>query len=340
MKNNEITKIENYFEFFLIIFLILVFLYLIKGYLITILFASTLVFLTYNYYERVLKLIKNENISAFLILFIVLTIIILPMYLISVELINQSSNLISNGNEVINNFNLNFCNYEICRTIEQNLYGLNFNVNSLFLKFGNYFISSASELLNSITNIVVNFFIFILAFFFLLKDGDKLERYIRRLIPMKSEYKTALFIKFKSVSSIIFLNTILIAFIQGALVGLGLFFSGINSWLFWGVVAAFFAILPLFGAALVWMPVAIYLFFMKSYYIGLFLFVYGIIIVSFSDNFLRAEILKSKIDIHPFLIFISIIGGIETFGFSGIFIGPIIISLLISVIQLYNLDFK
>ena len=333
-------KIENYFEVFLVVTLILFFLYLIKSFLISLLFASTLVFLTYKYYQKILYKTKSENFSAIVVLFIVFTIIILPLYLISVELFNQTSFLMSSGNDAFNNVEINFCSLELCRNLEENMKNLNWNLNSIFLKFGNYVVNSAGIFFNSISKIVINLFIFILAFFFLLKDGDKFGRYIKRIIPMKNEYKTAIFLKFRDVSSAVFTNTLLIAFIQGALVSLGFFIFGIPSWLFWGVISTFFALIPVLGAAVVWIPAAIYLFFIKGYFFGIALVIYGIIVVGLSDNLLRPLMLKKKMEVHPFLILLSIMGGLEIFGFAGVFLGPILISFLISVIELYSLDFK
>ena len=164
-------------------------------------------------------------------------------------------------------------------------------------------------------------------------------RYIKRIIPMKTQYKTALFIRFEDVISAVFVNNILVAIMQGTLVGMGFWGFGIPSPIFWGAIAAFFALIPIIGPPIVWVPGVIYLFLMGNYYPALGLIIFGLII-GISDNIVRPILLKKKIEVHPFLILLSILGGLEVFGFLGIFMGPIIISLLVSVMHLYKLDFK
>ena len=81
---------------------------------------------------------------------------------------------------------------------------------------------------------------------------------------MKPEYKTALFIKFRDVSLAVFVNTIFVAILQGVLVGIGFWIAGIQAPLFWGVIASFTALLPLFGPALVWLPASIFLLYISD----------------------------------------------------------------------------
>ncbi len=340
MNNGNMYKIENYFEAFLIIFLIFIFIFMVKSFLISLLFASTLVFLTYKFYLQILSKVKNENLASTIVLIIVLLIIVLPLYITTIELIDQTTYLMNNQNTFLDKVNLDSCSLDVCTKLKENLDDIDLSSNAILLKIGNYFINSSSVFFGSVSKLVINLFIFVLAFFFLLKDGEKFMRYIKRIIPMKNEYKNALFIRFRDVSSAIFINIILIAFIQGALVGIGFWFFDLPSPLFWTVIASFFALIPILGAPVVWIPAAIYLFFVKGYLYGIALTLYGIIIIGLSDNLLRPILLKKKMEIHPFLIILSIMGGLEVFGFFGIFLGPILISLLVSVIQLYNLDFK
>lgn len=340
MNSKELIKVENYFEFFLISFLLIIFIWLIKGFLMSIFLASIFVFLTYNFHKKLSLKIKSDAISALFLLFLVLSVILLPVYMVSLSLINESSIIFNSANNIFENINIETCNFKYCKNILSNFGVIDLNINKIIRDLSLYFASFSSQIFSSISNFVLDFFIFVLSFFFLLKDGDKFLIYVKRLIPMKSEYKRALFIRFRDVSEAVFFNDILVAIIQGALVALGFFIFGIPAPIFWGFVGAFFALLPMFGTAIVWVPVAIYMFLTKDLLFFIGFLAYFIIIVSFSDNFLRPLLLKKRINVHSFVILISVLGGIEIFGFFGIFIGPIIVSLLISIIQLYNLDFN
>ncbi len=337
-------KIETYFEAFILIFLIGFFLVVIQGFLMPLLLASTLVFLSYGFHKKLLRFVKDENLSAFIVLLFVLGGILLPFYWISISLVDQTVDLVYGGSDVINAINLDGCKYDFCRSVESNVQRITVEADQIIEKVGGYIISSGGSIFTSVSKFVfdfiVDFFVFLLAFFFLLKDGDKFMRYIKRIIPMKMEYKNALFLRFRDVTSAVFVDSILVAMMQGFLVSLGFWGVGLPSPIFWGVIASFFALIPVMGAPFVWVPAVIYLFFTHFYYAAFFLLLYGAIIVGLSDNIVRPMLIRNKIQVHSFLIMLSILGGIEVFGFAGIFIGPIVICLLVSVFQLYKLDFR
>jgi len=340
MEKKSILKVENYFETFLILFLILFFLYLIKNFLLTIFLASIIVFFTYGFYNRISNLIKSKNISALIVLILILFIIIYPLYLLSVSLFYQTSELVNSGIKIISTSSLSNCNLRICGFLETKSDYINIFSNNILKNLENYITSSIGFIFSSLTNIIIQLSIFILSIFFLLRDGEKFVKYIKKIIPMKYEYKNAIFLRFSDVSKAVFVGTIFIALVQGFLVGLGLYFMGSEAPILWGLIASLFAILPLFGSAIVWFPISIYQIIIGNYYIGIAFLIYGFLIISTIDNLLITVLLNGKTKVHPLLILLTVLGGLEIFGFFGVFIGPIIVSLLISVLQLYKLDFN
>ncbi len=340
MKYTEMHKIENYFEAFLIIFFLIFFIYLIKSFLFSLLFAATLVFLTYPIYKSILKVLRTKIFSALIVMILVFVIIIIPSYYLIVSLIYQSAFLINIGTQTLEKVSLGFCSFEMCRNIENNINFIVKNFDFVLNNLASYISNNAGSIFNSISNFAINFIIFLLGFFFMLKDGDKFLRYIKRLIPMKNEYKEALFIKFKDVNEAVFIDNILIAIFQGFLLTIGFYIFGIPSPIFWGVVASFLALIPILGAPVVWLPVAVYMFLTGDYLNGIFFALYNAIIVGLTDDLIRANLIKNKIKVHSFLILLSILGALHTFGLIGVFIGPIVISLLVSIFDLYKLDFN
>lgn len=333
-------KIEGYFEAFVIISLISLFLLMISEYLLAILFASSLVFLVYKPYKRLLRFIRNDFSASLLMTFLLVLILFLPLYYVGVSIYSESFEIIRSSEKLLNDFSLDSCTHPICYQIQKNLYVVSTNVETLTGKLANYFTSSLGSFFSSLTSIVINIVIFILSLFFFLKDGEKFMRYVKRIIPMKNSYKDALFLRFKQVSSAVFVDSIFVAIAQGILVGIGLYFAGFQSPVFWSIIAAFLALLPFIGAAFVWIPASIYLLLTSQFLVGIIFLLYGFFIVSLSDNILRPILMHHKVPVHSFLIFLSILGGLGFFGIIGLFLGPIIISLLVSVLQLYKLDFK
>ena len=98
--------------------------------------------------------------------------------------------------------------------------------------------------------------------------------------------------------------------------------------------------IPVVGTAIVWVPAVVYLFLIGNYGFAVFLFLWGMLLIASVDNFIRMFMLDKELNIHPFLILISVLGGLSLFGFFGIFLGPIVVALLISVLEIYHLNFK
>ena len=176
-----------------------------------------------------------------------------------------------------------------------------------------------------------------LFYFFINKDSFISN--IKKITPLDTQTKEVLHHKLTVVCRAVFVNTLFMALIQGILVGLGLYFFGIIGSALWGLIAAFLALIPFIGASIIWVPVSIFLLLSGNLYGGIGLLIYGGIVIAGSDSLLRPILLERSIHIHPFLILLSIMGGIQIFGFVGIFYGPIIISILIALLELYDFNF-
>ena len=340
MNKTNWLKVENYFEAFLLIFLLGLFFYVIKGYLFPILLAAALVFLSYKFHAWLLIKLKNETFSALIVLFIVIVIILFPTYWVINSLLSDVGGLLVTGQNVFENLDYGDCSHILCGWASEHKDFLQFGFEKIVNKLEEFVYSSLSSIFTSVADFLLSLFVFVFAFFFLLKDGEKFARYVKRIIPMKAEYKNALFLRFRDVTRAVFVNTIFVAILQGTLTGLGLWFVGVPSPVFWGLVASFAALLPIFGPSLVWGPAVVYLLLTGHYFGGLFLLGYGVLFVGLIDNMIAPFLLNKKLEVHEFLILISILGGIEVFGFLlGIFLGPMIVAFLVSILHLYNLDF-
>lgn len=333
-------KVENYFEVFIISLLLGLFFYLIQGFIVALFLAVSFVFIFYKPQQILTKKTKNKTVSALFIIFVTITLILLPIYMLTSSLIQETSSIIQNTGEIVNNLNLENCTYQFCDTLKNNVNIIDLKFETIIRRTGEYIINSFSQIFNSIANIILNFFIFILAFYYLLVDGESFLQSIKKIIPMKNDYKDALFYRFKDVTLAVFVDSIFVAIIQGTLVGIGFKIFGIGSPIFWAMIASLFALIPMIGTAFVWFPAVLYLFYQNHHISALLLLLFGAIIVSLADNIIRPFLIKQKIKVHSFLILLSILGGMQAFGFIGIFLGPIIISLLITIFQLYKLDFR
>src|SRR4030067_1668199 len=129
---------------------------------------------------------------------------------------------------------------------------------------------------------------------------------------------------------------IVVAIVQGLLGGLIFWILGLSSPILWGTAMAFLSFIPVGGTALIWAPTSLVFIIQGNFLKGIILLLFGALVISMVDNFLRPKLISSKTKIHPLLLFFSVLGGIQAFGMIGLVAGPLIATLCITLIEIYT----
>ncbi len=170
--------------------------------------------------------------------------------------------------------------------------------------------------------------------FFLFRDGKEWVYRAGKLAPLSPSQTERLF---RNVADTIIANVygiVSVGVAQGLLVGIALRIVSIPSAILLGVAAAFASIIPVVGCALLWCPAAIYLIATGSVGKGIFVLIWGIVVVTGADNFIRPWVISGKVELHPLVLLFFILGGVEAFGFLGIFLGPVVASVLAALFRM------
>lgn len=176
-------------------------------------------------------------------------------------------------------------------------------------------------------------FTFLILFFFF-RDGEMWLEDITGTIPLRPERIERLF-KIVQDTIVASLYGIMgVALVQGILVWIGLWIAGFGAALLLGMLAGICSVIPLVGTGLVWGPAGVYLLLAHQTGKGLFVLIWGLLIVNPTDNIIRPLVLYGRIKVHPLLLIFSILGGILKFGLLGAFIGPLLVALIIAAIQM------
>ncbi len=187
---------------------------------------------------------------------------------------------------------------------------------------------------------IVNVAIMLYLLFFLFRDGHALSRRVKDAIPLRVELRDALLEKFTVVIRATVKGSLLMALAQGALGGLIFWILGIHAAMLWAVLMAFLSLLPAVGSGLVWMPVALYLIATGSFLQGAILIAYGFLVIGLVDNLLRPMLVGKDTKLPDYVVLISTLGGIETFGLNGFVIGPVIAAMFIAVWDIFSISRK
>jgi predicted PurR-regulated permease PerM len=183
---------------------------------------------------------------------------------------------------------------------------------------------------------VIGFVVMSFILFFAIRDGRAMFEGLRVLVPMRADDKARLFKHLGSVTRAMVYGTGVTALVQGALVGIGFALTGLPSPIVFGVLAALFALVPMAGTPVVWVPAVAALALQGRWTAATFMLVWGGFVVTI-DNFLRPMLVSGKAEVGTLTVFIGVLGGVVAFGPIGILLGPLVLALAIALVQ-FNLE--
>jgi predicted PurR-regulated permease PerM len=175
--------------------------------------------------------------------------------------------------------------------------------------------------------------------YYLLRDGADFVEWLMQVAPMSSTVCSRLFNRIDRTTQGVIVGHLFVAFLQGAIGGIGLFIAGIPNVVFWTFTMIVLALLPLIGAFLVWAPAALYLFSIGEVGWGIFLAVYGIVIIGMLDNYARPLVIDRSAHLNPAVVLIGVFGGVYAIGMTGVFIGPIVLAVLAATITAFDEEY-
>jgi len=170
--------------------------------------------------------------------------------------------------------------------------------------------------------------------FFLLRDGETLGPRVMRAVPLRPELRDALIEHFVVVVRATMKGTVVVAILQGVIGGLIFWVLGVEGALLWGLMMGFFSMVPAIGTGIIWVPVAIYLLATGSIWQGAVLAGCGLFVIGMIDNLLRPILVGKDTRMPDFVVLIATLAGLELFGLNGVIVGPMIAALFIAVWQL------
>ncbi len=346
MKKEHIFIVFALFLTFLSIYLLY---QILSPFLTSILWAIFLAIAFYPISKRLQHLLKKRGaLSAGIMTLVVLTLIVLPFSLLMASLAVEVVEVYHQVEEMIKTGQLQ-AHMERVREIPIFKWILMRLTQSLDLsqkepldfllrnlqQISTFLFNHTTMIIKGLSTFVIGFFFTLLSLYYLFKDGGRLFEKMKQVIPLPSKERDLLIRRFEEMVYATIYGGILIAVVQGLLGGLSFWILGLSSPVFWGTAMAFLSFIPVGGTALVWAPASVLLFIQEAYLKGIILLVIGIFGISMVDNLLRPLLISTRTKIHPLLLFFAVLGGIQVFGLIGLVAGPLIVTLFLSLIEIY-----
>jgi len=282
---------------------------------------------------------QKRRLSALLATVFVLVVVVVPVIFLSLQVFQEAVQLYSfltqNGGTIDLSRNLG----NIARNLEKFLsvpVELSFDFSQYAREGLNWLLLHLGSFFANVAKIVVSVFIFLIALYYLFKDGRELKRAIIDFSPLQDIHDEIIFSKLRLAIISVIKGNLAVAVIQGILTSIGFYIFGISNAALWGSVAAIAALIPGIGTALVIIPGIIFFFFSGKIISAIGLLLWGMTAVGLVDNFLGPKLAQQGMRIHPFLILLSILGGISFFGSLGFLLGPLVLSLFFALLEIYS----
>lgn len=331
------THIQTVFFFALLLGVLSVAFFIFLPYLTTLAVAATLAVVIYPLHRRVIRLVRGrEAIAAFLSLLCVGLLLLVPLSFVGTQVYLEAQSLylnIAENQDVLMENLVGFLNEYIQRLVPH----LFIDLKSYAGQGLSFVVGRLGPLFAGTAQTVLHFFLGAIALYYFLKDGPKFLRSLVALSPLPDTEDEEVLRRLGTAINSIIRGTLIIAIIQGVMTGIGLTIFGVPSPTLWGSMAAIGAIVPGVGTAIVFMPAVLFLFLAGKTAAAIGLLVWGIVAVGLIDNFLGPILVGRGIKIHPLFILFAVIGGLGFFGPVGFVLGPLVLSLLYALLDIYYL---
>jgi predicted PurR-regulated permease PerM len=324
----------------------LLFLYLLKPLFPSIFWAAVIASIFGPLYKRLNDKWAHPNINTVIVLLTIAVIIILPAIFIGslligeslqiYDLLNTDSSYIAYIEKIIQGVVGTIKEHPYINKLHINESVLTGKVAEIIKSITNYIFVGLTNLTQNSLAFLIKFVVMFYALFFFVRDGEKFIEKAIRLFPLGNNRETMLYERFSATAQSTLKTTLIIGGIQGILGGFIFYMTGVEGALVWGLIMIFLSVVPMVGCSIVWVPAGIIMLFAGHIWEGIIILAFGVLVISSIDNLLRPLLIGKDVQMHPLLIFLSTLGGISLFGFSGFVLGPIVASLLVAVWDMYE----
>jgi predicted PurR-regulated permease PerM len=327
---------------------------IIWPFMTAILLGAILVTLTFPTFCRVRgKLKGNSNRAALVMLLATTFIIVIPALILGVMLVQQANVVVEKlqtGDALATVRRIDIAGH--LQWIKR--FAPNFDPASLapermllpaVQRIPGWVARHGATVLGGIAGLFLGFALVLLSMYFFYVEGEEILLQLSILSPLPKRYDAEFRARFKDVIDATFRGQLFTGIAQGAMTAIGLAIARVPGAGFWGAVAALLSLIPMVGAAAVWVPASIYLAIAAStgerpWWQAIFLTLWGVLFVSLVDNIVRPWAMKGKAQLPAIPLLFAVLGGLQAFGFVGLVIGPLVFSFLMAILDIYKRSFS
>lgn len=316
---------------------ILVF-FVFRPFLYALILAMVFASAFYPFYKKLVRLLGGmESLAALLTLLGGFVLVLTPLIFLGIQIFQEIQQVygalvVNGGHEVLK------------KIIDWKVYsqgyfpvlkGMSFDVDASIKQGLHWILQHLGGIFGSFGKLLLSLFVFLISFFFLLKDGRKLKAAVIQVSPLSDADHDLVFQTLKKAIDSVLKGGLLVAVIQGILALLGMTIFGVPNSILWATVTAISALVPGVGTSLILIPATLFLFFSGKMVSGVGFGIWSVLVVGLIDNFLGPKLIGQGMQLHQLIILLSVLGGIGLFGPIGFLLGPLLMSLFLAFLKIY-----
>lgn len=298
--------------------------------------AIIIVTICHPIYLRIQRRVPKENksVAALLSTLLVLICVVIPIFLISSLVVSEVVSFyqdIDNGKISLDE---NFLVLE--STIQSYIPNFELNLAEQIKNSAQWLTGNIGAIFAGTISTIFVFIIALIGSFYFFRDGEEMLSMVIKASPLPDNEDEIIFQRMANAVRTVATGTVLVALIQGSLVAIGFTIFGVERAILWGSIASVGALMPGIGTTIITVPAVLYLFFSGEVVSATGLFIWSVLIVGLVDNLIGPYLLSRGNNLHPFIILLSVLGGISLFGPIGFIIGPVTITLFLVLLEIYS----
>lgn len=332
----SLQLIQNTFFFALLIFAAFLMWKLFEPFWGVLALAAIVVVICYPLHKKVKNAVYKQNgsLASFISLLIVLGVVILPLSIIGSFLLREAVSMYTLFNSSsYSSFTTMLEQGE--KLIQTFVPEFSLDISGIIAQLADFIASHLLSIFAGTASTIFYFMLALIATFYFFRDGARITSYLVKLSPLKDGEDTLILGRLATSVRAVAIGTVLVALIQGILTAVGLWLFGFERAILWGVIAALGALIPGVGTAIVFIPAIAFLIFSGTYLTAVGVSVWAFCAVGLIDNILGPYLMSRGNPLHPFVILLSVLGGIVLMGPIGFIIGPVIASLFTVLVELF-----
>ena len=306
-----------------------------------VMFGLFLAYLTFPVYARLLKVFHKPAVAASLMLLLLVVAVLVPLAFLLAELVSQAQQMIgalglADPQAILDAIaaRINaFLGLPPSSGSSSNL------INDAYDSIQDALTAWLRDLPRHVAEGLLGVFLLVYVLYYSYTDGPRALQAIREMLPLHPEQRETLFRDVgQSIRGVMY-GTILMSALQAGLAASGFALFDVPDIALWSVLVFILALLPIVGAPMVWVPWSMYLIYIGETFRGVGLLLYCAVLVNGIEHIIRPKLIGSVADIHPLLVLLGVVGGLALFGFVGFILGPLLLSVFVTVLNLYRTEF-